>query len=169
MPNGPLVPEYLNYLQLKFRANGSSFLCEWEDETIHDCDIVRAQFRGSRLVVSVEYNEPVTPDEHGVPSSATEALTELRKLEARTEIGINKLEYNRELGEVWFSVRTFLKSDDVKLCPPLANHIRKAMTSYTKANENWGGTFAQKRLRAYWALASCDIAWAVKEAGKKRE
>lgn len=66
-----------------------------------------------------------------------EALTALKRLEARTEVGVSKTAYSSALGEAYFSVKQFLESADAKSMPELGKALTKTVYWYKAADEFW--------------------------------
>ena len=68
---------------------------------------------------------------------ANDAISALKKLQARTEIGISYRDYAPALGEAYFPVKRYLESEDAKASPQTANSVRKASHWYRAAEELW--------------------------------
>jgi len=136
------------------------FLCLWA-------------FSGGRsgTVEPVKISSDQTPepaDAKPIPEGARKAYEALKKLQAKTEVGINKVNYGRELGEVWYVVKKFLDSEDAKGHPRLSRELAHAMECFKLANGAWkdmiqlrdssrGKRAAEELLKGYWRFASDDL------------
>ena len=76
--------------------------------------------------------------ESRAPKSAHDALAALKKLEARTEMGINYREYTSALGDTWVIVKIFVESKEADEYPKLKEHLSSAIDHYKSASESWG-------------------------------
>ncbi len=71
------------------------------------------------------------------PQSARGALNAVKKVEARTEIGINYNDYSTVVGEAWGDVKIFIESPDGKKVPEFSMLLAKAMADYKSALDIW--------------------------------
>ena len=83
----------------------------------------------------------------GLANAGTEkdAITALKKLEARIEAGMSYRDYSPALGEAKFAVNMFLESADAKKNADLTSLIKGIMTHY----ERFGFAFGERLNGAY--------------------
>jgi len=74
----------------------------------------------------------------GSHGKARAALDALKRIEARTEMGVTWSDYNRVLGEQYAEIKPFLESDDARALPQVAGKIREAVECYKHAQFHWG-------------------------------
>lgn len=72
-----------------------------------------------------------------IPQEAKDAYAALKKLEAKTEVGINLIDYGHTLGDVKYSVKTFLEHPDADRFPDLSAAFKKSMLLYELALDVW--------------------------------
>lgn len=73
-----------------------------------------------------------------IPEEAEDAYKSLKRLEARTEIGVNYHDYNRVIGDTFPDVKLFLESREAKNLPELAFVLANAMDCYREVDRLWG-------------------------------
>lgn len=73
----------------------------------------------------------------GIPSSGMTALAALKRLEARTEVGITRPDYTRECGEMWATVKAFKNSRDADTRPDFTTWVLMAAEAYRMAADRW--------------------------------
>jgi hypothetical protein len=61
----------------------------------------------------------------------------LKKLEAKTQVGISYKDYKVFLGDTKFAVNVFLEGKGARVNPQFSEHIKRAMEFYEKAGEIW--------------------------------
>jgi len=71
------------------------------------------------------------------PQSARNVLNMLKKLQARTEVGITYADYLRAVGETWGDVKIFAESPDGKKLPELSLLAVKIAGDYETASKAW--------------------------------
>ena len=71
---------------------------------------------------------------------AGNALTTLKKLQAKTETGITYQDYSTALGDTNFSVKEYLDSDEAKSSSEFASAIHDALKWYSVAGETWNAS-----------------------------
>jgi hypothetical protein len=69
--------------------------------------------------------------------SVREAVTELRKLEAKVQVGISYRDYGPALGDAQFAVNQFLESPEAKKRPEMANAINTTLDYFKMAAVVW--------------------------------
>lgn len=69
----------------------------------------------------------------------------LKKLEAKTETGINYRDYGKEMGETWFAVKGYLESPSANKEPEIAQALAGAMRKYNLAAQLWTWSIESKR------------------------
>jgi hypothetical protein len=76
-----------------------------------------------------------------VPQAARNALNAVKRLEAKTEIGITYVEYVKAVGEAWGEVKIFIDSADAKRFPEYSLLLRMAIADYKSALNVWQSKF----------------------------
>lgn len=71
------------------------------------------------------------------PHSARVALNALKKVEARTEVGVIYADYSKVVGEMWGDVKIFIESPDGKKLPEFNIILAKAAADYKLALDIW--------------------------------
>lgn len=69
--------------------------------------------------------------------SPRDALNALKRLEARTEVGINYQQYMEALGQAWADVKVFVESPDGKALPEFSDLLTRAADFYRYALQIW--------------------------------
>jgi hypothetical protein len=67
--------------------------------------------------------------------TANDAYLALKKMEAKTQVGISQLNYAPALAETKFAVERYLESKEAKKTPELNKHLDKALTAYLHAKD----------------------------------
>lgn len=88
--------------------------------------------------------------------SAEDAIKALKRLEARTEMGINYRDYSMALGDTWIEVKLFLESPEAKSKPKLVESAIKIMDLYKFAHEIWRSN-SQDGIMIAWKKASEEL------------
>jgi hypothetical protein len=78
--------------------------------------------------------------------SAEEAINALKKLEARTEVGISYNDYWPALGGAKFEVNMYLDTEEAKPKVKLTESIKKTLTHYENAAEVWRGALGNNNI-----------------------
>lgn len=81
------------------------------------------------------------------PQSARNALGVVKKVEARTEVGINYRDYSTVVGEAWGDVKVFAESPEGKAVPEFSVLLVSAMAKHKLAVDVWRGKFGNSNLR----------------------
>jgi hypothetical protein len=68
---------------------------------------------------------------------ARSALNALKRIEARTEVGVNYANYSQVLGEQYAEIKIFLESPEGQQMPLFSSRISEAIEEYKKAKDNW--------------------------------
>jgi hypothetical protein len=71
------------------------------------------------------------------PQSARNALNAVKKVEARTEVGINYKDYSTVVGEAWADVKIFTESPEGKKLPAFSFLLVSAMGKHKLALDVW--------------------------------
>jgi len=71
------------------------------------------------------------------PKSARDALNALKRIQAKTEVGVNKFDYSKQLGDSWGEVKIFVESPEGKDYSDLSDRMRRAIEYYKSAGEGW--------------------------------
>ncbi len=72
------------------------------------------------------------------PGEAKDVIKALKKLQARTEIGINFVDYDKAISDVLPEVKVFIESDEAKPMPEVRLLLGNAMECYLKVRDIWG-------------------------------
>ena len=64
-------------------------------------------------------------------------MNAVKKLEARTEVGINYKEYSTAVGDAWGDVKVFVESPEGKRLPEFSFALMSAMGKYRLALDIW--------------------------------
>lgn len=81
---------------------------------------------------------------------AKDAIMALKKLEARTEVGISYRDYTPALGEAKFLINIYLESKEADNDPQLKDAIVKAMRCYDDAKTYWKYEFDADGIIGMW-------------------
>jgi hypothetical protein len=73
----------------------------------------------------------------GSHAKARAALEALKRIQARTEVGVLWPDYSRVLGEQYAEIKPFLESADARAMPRFATKIREALVCYERAGAAW--------------------------------
>ena len=76
------------------------------------------------------------------PESARMTLNVLKKVEARTEVGITFADYSTVVGQAWAEVKIFIESPAGKSLPEFSVLLTRAVADFKLALDIW-----QKRIR----------------------
>ncbi len=71
------------------------------------------------------------------PQSARNALNAVKKVEARTEVGIRYENYSTVVGEAWADVKIFIESPEGKNLQEFDTLLAKAIANYKLAADIW--------------------------------
>ena len=71
------------------------------------------------------------------PKSARDVLNAVKRVEARTEIGVIYRDYTVLIGETWADVKIFIESPDSKKLPEFSLLIAKSIADYKLALDVW--------------------------------
>ncbi len=71
------------------------------------------------------------------PKSPHDMLNVLKKLQAKTEVGIIYADYMRAVGDMWGDVKVFADSPDGKRLPELSSLAIRIVGDYKTAGEAW--------------------------------
>ncbi|HUY35988.1 MAG TPA: hypothetical protein VMV69_24835 [Pirellulales bacterium] len=72
-----------------------------------------------------------------VPKSARDALNAVKRIEARTEVGVAYVKYSEAVGESWADVKIFVESPEGKQLSELSDVLRSAISAYKSAMDSW--------------------------------
>ena len=104
------------------------------------------------------------------PESARTALNVLKKLEARTEVGINYADYSRGVGEAWAEVKIFVESPEAPQLPEFNFLLVSATEKYKLGLDAWRGKFEPERnLRYHDALSDVVLQECWRAASRRLE
>ncbi len=77
-----------------------------------------------------------------IPEDAHSAVKALKKLEARTEIGITFVDYNKAVSEIYPDLKVFIESPDSREMPELRFVLANAIGCHLKVRELWSAKVA---------------------------
>lgn len=77
-------------------------------------------------------------------ASADEALTALKKLRSRCEVGISYRDYSGAIADANYEVKEYLGSSQAKQYPEVAKYINGALLDYVYAVALWHSKFATR-------------------------
>ncbi|MCS7215503.1 MAG: hypothetical protein NZ826_05040 [Thermodesulfovibrio sp.] len=80
--------------------------------------------------------------------TAEEAYKELRKVQARTQVGVSYRDYPSVLAPAKYAVNMYLKSKEAQKNPQLTSKIKLAMTYYEFALTVWDFKFPKSRYQS---------------------
>ncbi|MRS02273.1 hypothetical protein EG832_03435 [bacterium] len=96
-----------------------------------------------------------------IPQSAILAYKALKKVEARTEVGVSRRDYPEVIAEAKVAVNLFLESPESKGVPDLTQSLEKAMKHYADAKNLWDVNNEYPGLNAdfrdYWLYAAEEL------------
>ena len=81
--------------------------------------------------------------------SCKDVYKALKKIEAKTQIGISYIDYRRELGDVQYELNLFLEGKQAKQKPEITEHLKKAMMHYLNAAKVWEMTAEKGNIGFY--------------------
>lgn len=112
-------------------------------------------------VVNASQQTPPQKTSVQIPQSAILAYKALKKVEARTEVGVSRRDYPEVIAEAKVAVNLFLESPESKTVPELTQSLEKAMKHYTDASNLWDVNNNHPDLNAdfrdYWKWASEEL------------
>lgn len=82
-----------------------------------------------------------------IPQSARNALNAVKKLEARTEVGVNYTDYSKSVGDAWGDVKIFIESREGKPLTEFSHLLANAMADYKLALDIWADRVRWEHLR----------------------
>ncbi len=101
--------------------------------------VVVAVLLSSTVVVHGQDAFPPIGDRYkSPPSEAKDVIKALKKLRARTDIGINFVDYDKAISDVLPEVKVFIGSDEAKPMPEVRLLLGNAMDCYLKVRDIWG-------------------------------
>ena len=90
-----------------------------------------------------------------------DALNALKRVQAKTEVGVTYIEYGKQLGDSWGDVKIFVESPEGKEFSDLSDHMRTAIAQYKTADEAWkkklDGNGTNAELQEHWKRADLEI------------
>jgi hypothetical protein len=119
-------------------------------------------------MASAEEFPPIGNRYDTIPEDAKAAVKALKKLEARTEIGVNFVDYNKAVSEIYPDLKVFIESPDSKDMPELRLVLANAIACHLKVRELWSAKVASDDpIRQYNASMTLITAqpWLWKVAG----
>ena len=112
-------------------------------------------------VVNASQQAPPQKTSVPIPPSAILAYKALKKVEARTEVGVSRRDYPEVIAEAKVAVNLFIESPESKSVPNLTESLEKAMKHYADAKNLWDVNNTTPGLNAdfrdYWKWASEEL------------
>jgi len=93
-------------------------------------------------IVQAKMFVPVAKVRKVVPRLAQDSYRMLKRIEATTASGGNITEYNRQLAQGWYQVKTYMESPDAASRPEIARAFGNALNAYHSAAAVWSVTIA---------------------------
>lgn len=104
-----------------------------------------------------EQREALAKKYRNVSPSVKQALAALKRLEAFTEVGVNKIKYAEALGESWGDIKVFMESPEGRTdYPELSLLFAEAIDFYKMAGDSWDKD-RKYTVQGYWADASAKV------------
>ena len=99
----------------------------------------------AQSIISAAEQEPFPPigDRYtNIPEDAKAIVKSLKKLEARTEIGIAFSDYEKAVAEIYAEIKVFTESTDSEAIPELRALLKNAIDCHMHVREAWGRSLA---------------------------
>lgn len=84
-----------------------------------------------------------------VPPVAIEAVNALKKLQAKTQVGITYKDYSPALAEAKYALNLFIESSQAKDFPELAETLSSAFETFAMAGEVWSAKFSGSSVSSF--------------------
>jgi hypothetical protein len=94
------------------------------------------------LAAEQEPFPPIGDRYKNVPGDAKAIVKSLKKLEARTEIGIDFKDYEKAVAELYADTKVFIESAESESMPELRILLRNAIDCHMQVREAWGRSLA---------------------------
>jgi len=118
---------------------------------------MEAEYKRNKLKAEQEARDQLRKKYRNISQDAKDAVASLKKLEAYTEVGVNKLKYQEALGAAWGDIKVFVESADAREnYPELSDLLTEAIQSYKDAAEAWGSDY-KSLLQSHWQLGAGKI------------
>ena len=113
------------------------------------------EVRVAKEKAATEAREALKKKYRNVDQSAKNALASLKRLQAFTEVGVNKLKYSEALGVAWGDIKIFVESPQGQNdYPELSLLLAQAIDFYKEASDDWG----KDSVQVPWAKAAVVVA-----------
>ena len=117
----------------------------------------KAETERRKLKAEQDAREELRKKYRNINQEAKDAVAALKKLEAYTEVGVNKLKYQEALGVAWGNIKVFIESAEAKEnYPELSILLAEAIQAYKDAADAWGDD-RKSSLQLHWQLAALKI------------
>jgi hypothetical protein len=114
-----------------------------EDRQIKEAEAARRAAEEDRKLAAArleqrkkEIKEKAAKYKNASPQ-ARAALNALKRIEARTEVGVSYVNYSQVLGEQYGEVKIFIDSPEGQSMPLFSLRVAEAIQHYKEASENW--------------------------------
>lgn len=120
-------------------------------------DRLEAENERKRIQAEKNTREQLRKKYRNISQEAKDAVNSLKKLEAYTEVGVNKINYQDALAIAWGNVKVFVESADARSnYPELSLLLTEAIQSYKDAADAWDAD-DKSLLQTHWNLGSIKI------------
>jgi len=99
-----------------------------------------------------ELKEQAAKYKNASPQART-ALNALKRIQARTEVGITRSNYSQVLGEQYGEIKIFTESPEGQSMPLFSSEVSEAIKHYKKASNDWESNLTYS-LQIEWGEAS---------------
>ena len=119
-------------------------------------ELMAAENERKKIQAVQEAREQLRKKYRNISQEAKDAVASLKKLEAFTEVGVNKMKYQEALGVAWGNIKVFVESSEAREnYPELSKLLEEAIQSYKDAADAWGSD--KNSVQTHWLLGSLKI------------
>jgi len=128
-----------------------------EDRRIAAAEFTEAENERKKLEAEEEAREQLRKKYKNISQDAKDAVASLKKLEAYTEVGVNKLKYQEALGVAWGNIKVFVESAEAREnYSELSVLLTEAIEAYKDAANAWDSDY-KSLLQTHWQLGAGKI------------
>lgn len=118
---------------------------------------MEAEYVLNKIKAEQEEREQLRKKYRNISQDAKDAVASLKKLEAYTEVGVNKIKYQEALGVAWGDIKVFVESAEAReKYPELSVLLTEAIESYKDAANAWDSDY-KSLLQSHWQLGAAKI------------
>jgi hypothetical protein len=118
---------------------------------------MEAEYERNKIKAEQEAREQLRKKYRNISQDAKDAVASLKKLEAYTEVGVNKLKYQEALGVAWGDIKVFVESAEAREnYSELSALLTEAIESYKDAANAWDEDY-KSLLQTHWQLGAAKI------------